>query len=78
MTSPDNDNDNDDFLTRIEIAVDGETRRRLIAVANEAHSSPKMIAAALLRAVLEDDALAHECEELDEQSNVVDLSPYLH
>lgn len=51
--------DNDDFLTRMEIALDGETRRRLIRAADEAHTTPRVIASAIVRAVLEDDALAH-------------------
>ena len=54
------DEDDDDFLTRLEIAVDGLTRQRLIRVAEEAHSSPRLIAASILRAVLEDDELFHE------------------
>jgi hypothetical protein len=68
----DDGNTDDDFLSRLEIVVDGETRRRLIAIADECHSSPKMVAASILRDVLIDDAIAHA--ELNESDEIVTLN----
>lgn len=65
----------DDFLTRLEIVVDGETRLRLIALADACHSTPKMIAASLLHDVLMDDADAHaDVPTADNDDEIVTLN----
>jgi len=49
----------DDDIQYVPIAMDRETRRNLVALARDLGEHPVKVAAALLRDVVKDDALAH-------------------
>jgi hypothetical protein len=46
-------------LTELRVLLDDETLIRLLAVADDAHASPEVVAASILKAVLDDDFRAH-------------------
>ena len=51
-----------DDITVIEVAVDGETLRRLMKIADMSHAAPRAVAASLLHDILKDDEDAHLLE----------------
>jgi hypothetical protein len=46
-------------LTELRILLDDETLIRLLSVADDAHAPPEAVAASIIKAVLDDDFLAH-------------------
>ena len=46
-------------LTELRVLLDDETLIRLLAIADDAHAPPELIAASMLKAMLADDYFAH-------------------